>query len=131
MRDLLQAVLYLIIVFAVGFALAFIRIPFLVPNYVVRTAKLMETPVMLLEIDSTSRWIQRRNGDLLSVRLLSIGGIGFVLMIVAELALAVATSDLSPSSFVLPKDPVSEPGYLLSLVVFALAKWLWSFRVRV
>jgi len=131
MRDFSQAILYFSIVFAAGFALAFIRIPFLVPHYGVRTAELMEIPVMLLVIGITSRWIQRRNAHLSSVRLLTIGGTGFVLMIVAELGVAVATSDLSPASYVLTKDPVSGPVYLVSLVFFALAPWLWSVRGRV
>jgi len=131
MRDLSQAILYFSIVFAAGLALAFIRIPFLVPHYGVRTAELMEIPVMLLVISFTSRWIQRRNAHLLSARFLLTGGVGFVLMIVAELALAFATSDLSPVSYVLSKDPVSGPVYLLSLVLFALAPWLWSSRSRV
>ena len=131
MRDLSQAITYFIIVFAAGFALAFIRIPFLVPQYGVRTAELMEIPVMLVVIGLSSRWIQQRNPQCSSAHLLAIGSIGFLLMIVAELGVAVATSDLSPASYVLAKDPVSGAAYLLSLVLFALAPWLWSVRSRV
>ena len=131
MRDLSQAITYFSIVFAAGFALAFIRIPFLVPHYGVRTAELMEMPVMLLVIGLSSRWIQQRNPHLSSTHLLAIGGNAFLLMIVAELGVAVATSDLSPASYVLAKDPVSGAVYFLNLVFFALAPWFWSLRSRV
>ena len=131
MRDLSQAITYFSIVFAAGFALAFIRIPFLVPQYGVRTAELMEIPVMLAVIGLSSRWIQQRNPHLSTSNLLAIGSTGFLLMIGAELGVAVATSALSPANYVLSKDPVSGAAYLVSLVFFALAPWLWSLRSRV
>ncbi len=131
MRDLSQAITYFSIVFAAGFALAFIRIPFLVPRYGVRTAELIEIPVMLIVIGLSSRWIQQRNPHLSGGHLLAIGSIGFLLMIGAEIGVAVATSDLSPAAYVLSKDPVSGAAYLVSLFVFALAPWLWAVRSRV
>ena len=131
MRELSQAITYFSIVFAAGFALAFIRIPLLVPQYGVRTAELMEIPVMLAVIWLSSRWIQQRNPHLTTSSLLAIGSMAFLLMIGAELGVAAATSDLSPASYVLSKDPVSGAVYLVSLVLFALAPWLWSLKSRV
>ena len=95
MRNLSQALRYFGIVFAAGFALAFVRIPFLVPRYGVRAAELIEIPVMLVVIALASRWLQRRNASLSGPRLLAIGGIAFVLMVAAELGVAFATSDIS------------------------------------
>lgn len=130
MRDLTQALRYFGIVFAAGFALAFVRIPFLVPRYGARAAELIEIPVMLVVITLASRWIQRRNAWLSGPRLMGIGGIAFVLMIAAELGVALAMSDLSLAGYVSSRDPVSGTVYLLSLVVFALAPWFWSLKPR-
>ena len=131
MRDLSQALRYFGIVFAAGFALAFVRIPFLVPRYGVRAAELIEIPVMLVVIGLASHWLQRRNASLSGPRLLGIGGIAFVLMVASELGVALATSDLSLAGYLSSKDPVSGTVYLISLVVFALAPWFWSLKARV
>lgn len=130
MRIPLLAMQYFSLVFAAGFVLALVRIPILLPRYGIRTAELIEIPVMLLVIGLSSHWIHRRNTRLSGLSLLSVGGLSLLLMIMAELGVAVATSDLSPLDYVLSRDPVSGTAYLLSLVVFALAPWLWSIQRR-
>ena len=47
MRIVKFGLAYFLIVFGAGFALAFVRLPLLVPHFGVRTAELMEMPVML------------------------------------------------------------------------------------
>lgn len=128
MHALKQAIQYFGIVFAAGFTLAFIRIPFLVPRYGVRAAELIEIPVMLVVIGLAARWLQRRNDTASSAHLLWIGTIAFLLMVAAELVVAVATSDLSLADYVLSKDPVSGTAYLFSLVCFAFAPWVLSLK---
>ena len=51
---------YFAIVFGAGFLLALIRNPWLVPRFDVRTAELMEMPIMLVAIFFAARWIARR-----------------------------------------------------------------------
>lgn len=131
MRDLVQAMLYFGTVFATGFALALIRVPFLEPRYGVRLAELPEIPVMLVVIAFTSRWLHRRNAFLSAPHFLRIGGSALLLMISAEVGLALVTSGLSLAEYISSKDPVSGSAYLLSLVAFALAPWFWSIKGRV
>ena len=61
MRILKAGLTYFLLVFGAGFALAFIRIPFLVPAFGVRTAELMETPVILAVIAWASRRLVRHH----------------------------------------------------------------------
>jgi len=130
MRTLSLALRYFAIVFAAGFALAMVRLPYLVPRYGTRTAELMETPVMLLVIGAASFWIQRRNPRLSGPSLLAVGSLAFLLMLLAELGVMLATSDQTLVNYVASRDPVSGTVYLASLMVFALAPWLWSLYRR-
>jgi len=130
MRTLSLALRYFTIVFAAGFALAMVRLPYLVPRYGTRTAELMETPVMLLVIGAASFWIQRRNPRLSGPSLLAVGSLAFLLMLLAELGVMLATSDQTLVNYVASRDPVSGTVYLASLMVFALAPWLWSLCRR-
>jgi len=49
-RILKVGLVYFVLVFGAGFALAFVRIPLIVPRFGIRTAELMEAPVMLAVI---------------------------------------------------------------------------------
>jgi hypothetical protein len=55
-------VTYCALVFAAGFALGMVRVPFLVPRLGERIAELLEAPVMLVVIFFASRHIVRRFG---------------------------------------------------------------------
>lgn len=121
------AVSYFATVFAAGFALALVRIPLLVPHLGVRAAELLEMPFMLLVIAWASRRVQRRAAPLGAPSLV-IGALALLLMVLAELGLAWGLSRQSPLAYLAARDPVSGPVYALSLLVFALAPWLWSRR---
>ena len=64
LRFLKPGFTYFLIVFGAGFALAFIRLPFLVPRFGVRAAELMEMPVMLAVIAWASWRLAKRHADL-------------------------------------------------------------------
>ena len=51
---------YFALVFGAGFVLGPIRVPFLVPRVGARTAKLLQTPLMLVEVIFAARFIVRR-----------------------------------------------------------------------
>lgn len=129
MRAALLALRYFAMVFGAGFALALVRIPFLVPRLGVRMAELAEMPLMLLVIGLASRRVWRRAGAGAGAGLLAVGAMALLLMLVAELALAWFVSGQSPLGYVASRDPVSGTAYALGLLVFALAPWLWS-RLR-
>lgn len=121
------AFLYFLLVFGAGFALAFIRIPFLVPAFGVRTAELLEMPVMLGVIVLCSRRLACRNAGLgRSVRLVA-GMVALAMLVAAELALAYALGARSIGDYIASRDPVSGSVYVASLLFFAIALALWRF----
>lgn len=119
---------YFLWVFGAGFALAFLRIPFLVPAFGVRTAELMEVAAMLVFIAWTSRRLVRRHPALSRRGRLAAGGLALACLVAAELGVAYALDPRSIAAYVASRDPVSGSAYLASLVLFALAPAAWPGR---
>lgn len=128
MRALKAGLTYFLLVFGTGFALAFLRIAFLVPAFGVRAAELMEMPVMLAVIAWASRRLAHRNPELSRSRRLAAGLAAFALLVAAELGVAYFLGARSPGAYIATRDPVSGSVYLASLVVFAVAPALWNSR---
>ena len=126
LRILKPGFTYFLIVFGAGFALAFIRLPFLVPRFGVRAAELIEMPVMLAVIAWASWRLAKRHADLGRVSRLLAGLFAFALLAMAELLVAWFLGPGSPAEYVASRDPVSGSVYLVSLVIFAVAPALWS-----
>lgn len=126
MRIWKAGLVYFLIVFGAGFALAFVRLPFLVPRFGVRTAELLEIPVMLVVIVWASRRLILRNPDLSRASRLWAGVVALALMVGAELAVAWALGARSPGAYIASRDPVSGSVYLAALLLFALAPALGS-----
>lgn len=126
MRILKAGLVYFLLVFGTGFALAFIRIPFLVPAFGVRTAELLETPVMVAVITWASRRLVHRNPGVSRPGRLGAGLVAFFLLVTAELAVAYFFGARSIGAYVASRDPVSGAVYLASLVFFAMAPALWN-----
>ncbi|MCO5102055.1 MAG: hypothetical protein M9885_14380 [Burkholderiaceae bacterium] len=127
MRILKAALAYFLVVFGTGFALALVRVPVLVPRLGVRTAELIEMPVMLGVIVWASRRLARRNPALARGERLTAGCVAFVLLVSAELIVAGLVGS-SPGEYVASRDPVSGAVYLASLLFFAVAPALWNAR---
>lgn len=128
MRPLNAGLTYFLTVFGAGFALAFLRIPFLVPRVGVRTAELLETPLMLVVIYWASRRLIRRHPELDRAARLRAGVLALALLVTAELLVAYALGARSASQYIASRDPVSGSVYLASLLVFALAPALGKPR---
>ncbi|KIF83116.1 hypothetical protein [Noviherbaspirillum autotrophicum] len=128
MRVLKAGLIYFLIVFGTGFALAFVRIPFLVPRFGVCMAELLEMPVMLAVIVWASRRLVRRHPELSRSSRLIAGIVAFALLVSAELAVAYFMSNRTPGQYVASRDPVSGGVYLASLLIFAVAPALWNRR---
>lgn len=112
-------------VFGAGFLLALVRIPFLVPRVGVRTAELLEAPVMLLVVLFASRWLAGRYSDLGRPGRLLAGLLALGLLVLAELAVAWGQGLHSFADIIASRDPVSGSVYLASLFVFAIAPACW------
>jgi hypothetical protein len=121
MRMLKGAMLYFATVFAAGFALGTIRTLWVVPRLGMRTAELMETPLMLVVSYLAARWVVRR------LRLppapgtrLGVGFIALGLLLTAELAVVLRLRGLTIGEYVAGRDPVAGTVYLVMLGVFTL-----------
>lgn len=126
MRILKAGFVYFLVVFGAGFALAFVRLPFLVPAFGVRTAELMEAPVMLAVIVCASRRLARMRPAFSRRQRLAAGLLALACLVAAELGVACFLGTRSASEYIASRDPVSGSVYLASLVFFALAPALWS-----
>ena len=119
---------YFAMVFGAGFLLALVRIPFVVPRLGVRTAELLEAPVMLLVIAVASRWLVRRHPDMGRAARMLAGLLALVLLVLAELAVAWSQGMHSLADIVATRDPVSGSVYVGSMLVFAIAPACWPRR---
>lgn len=113
------ALSYFALVFGAGFLLGVIRVPLLVPRLGVRTAELLEMPVMFVVIVVAARFIVRRFAlpPSAGVRV-GVGVMALALLVAAE-RLALAGQGQSLAEYVGSRDPVSGAVYLAMLVVFA------------
>ena len=127
--SVLQAgALYFALVFGAGFVLGSIRVPFLVPRLGERIAELLEAPVMLAVIFFASRHVVRRYALAASASI-AVGLLALLLLVAAELVLAVTISGRSVSGYISSRDPVSGSVYLASVLVYAALPWLHARRV--
>lgn len=124
MQVLKLAVLYVAIVFSVGFVLGAIRVLFLVPPLGSRIAELLEMPFMLIAIVLAARWISHQAHPTTASAQLGIGLIALALLLMAEVAVGVGLRGLSPAESLINPDPVSGTIYYIMLTVFALMPWL-------
>jgi hypothetical protein len=115
-------------VFGAGFVLGAIRVPLLVPRLGVRNAELLELPVMLAVIAWASRRTVRGSANGSARQQLAIGGLAWVMLLVAEVVLGMALTGRGPLAVVLAHDPVSGACYYAATILFALAPWLWQRR---
>jgi hypothetical protein len=122
---------YFALVFSAGFLLGSIRVPFLVPRLGERVAELLEAPVMLVVIFFASRHVVRRFAVTSLARAsLAVGLFALVLLLAAEVSLAVAISGHSVLEYISGRDPVSGSVYLASLLLYAALPWLHARRSR-
>jgi hypothetical protein len=118
-------VAYFALVFAAGFLLGSIRVPFLVPRVGERIAELIETPFMFVVVVAAARFITLRHAlpTQAAVRL-AVGFVGLALLVATELALAAVLQRRSPVDFIVSRDPVSGTVFALMLVLFALMPFI-------
>lgn len=121
MRTLKAGTLYFALVFAVGFALGTVRVLWIVPRVGVRTAELMETPIMLVVTIFAARWVVQRMALPSTVRhRLGTGLIALGLLLIAELAVVLCIQRMTLRQYIAGRDPVAGTAYLVMLAVFAV-----------
>jgi len=110
------AATYFAFVFGTGFVLGPIRVLWLVPRVGVRTAELLEMPLMLIAIYFAARFVTCRFPE--ASRLWT-GLVALAMLLVAELALGVASTGKSVAQVLFDRDPISGTAYFAALAVFA------------
>jgi hypothetical protein len=119
MRIAKTGMTYFAIIFGVGFVLGTIRVFLVVPQVGVRTAELIEEPIMFMVVLLAARWLVRRfTLELLRERL-GAGIIGLGLLLTAEYALLRAQG-LTLREDIARRDVVAGTLYLAVLLVFAV-----------
>jgi hypothetical protein len=121
-RQILKAAgLYFVIVFGAGFVLGTIRVLLVVPHLGVRTAELMETPVMVAISFFAARWMMRHFAALhAAAARIAIGLVALALLLGAELAFVHWLQGLTVREYIASRDPVSGAGYVIALGLFAI-----------
>ena len=117
------ALLYFAMVFTTGFLLGSVRTVFVVPRLGARNAErkaeLLESPLMLVAIVLSARFVVARvPGD--TVQLLETGFLALALTIAAELLFAGLIRRISLRQYFRTRDRVSGTVYYLLLLIFAL-----------
>jgi ABC-type uncharacterized transport system permease subunit len=121
--------LYFVVVFAVGFVLGTIRTLWFVPRVGVRTAELMEMPIMLTVTIVAARWtVLRLSVPMMWSARLGMGCIALVLMLIAEFGFVLWIRGLSIKKYFATRDPVSGTVYYVMLGVFAIMPLLLAGR---
>ncbi len=125
---IIAGLVYFALVFGAGFLLGPPRILWLVPLVGQRTAELIETPIMLMVIYFSARWVVRRFS--LSGRpaaALGAGGLALLLLLLMEFTLVLYLQGRSIEDYLASRDPVSGTVYAVSLLIFGLMP-LWFSR---
>jgi len=113
--------LYFGLVFGCGFVLGPIRILWAVPRFGERIAELMETPIMLVVVILSARWIVRRpDAPLQASRRLAVGLVALGFLLAAELTVVLGLRGLTLSEYFASRDPVAGTVYIVMLGLFAL-----------
>jgi hypothetical protein len=122
MKETLKAgVLYFALVFAAGFVLGAIRTLWVVPRLGVRTAELMEAPLMLGVSILAARGVVPHVGIPPQwTRRLALGCIALGLMLLVELTAVLWIRGLTLRGYFETRDSVSGTVYLLNLGAFTV-----------
>jgi hypothetical protein len=129
MQVLNAGALYFALAFGSGFVLGVIRVLWVVPAVGERLAELIETPIMLVVIVLSARWVARRFAlaSTPSTRL-GVGGVALGFLLAAELTMVLWLRGLTMSEYVASRDPLAGTVYLMMLGVFAIMPLLVARR---
>jgi hypothetical protein len=140
LKDLLQGYLsvvlkaatsYFLLVFGAGFILGPIRVLYIVPRFGVRTAELMEAPLMLIVIVLSARWVVRKfKVAQVGTLRVAVGLFALLLGLLFEFVLVLKLRGLSLSEYFRERDPVAGAVYYLMLCVLALMPLLVGRKRR-
>lgn len=113
--------LYFMLVFAAGFVLGTIRTLWVVPKLGLRTAELLEAPLMFGLSILAARWVVRRLRFPLDwLPRLAFGGVALGLMLLVEFTFVLWIRGLTLRAYFAARDPILGTVYFLTLAAFAV-----------
>jgi hypothetical protein len=120
MRILKAGALYFALVFGAGFVLGTIRTLLVVPFLGIRTAELMEAPIMLVVTILAARWVVRRHSlpPRPAIRL-GVGLVALAFLLIAEFTLVLGIEGLTIREYIASRDPAAGTVYVILLGIFA------------
>jgi hypothetical protein len=119
MPTLLRAgLVYFTLVFAAGFLLGTLRVLLLVPALGVRSAELLEMPLMLAVIYFAARFVVRHHPFLGTGGQIGTGLVALALLLLAEFTFVLGLRGLSLAEYLESRDPVAFAAYVLSLLLY-------------
>ena len=125
MAILKSALLYFALVFGAGFLLGAVRVLVVVPKVGVRTAELVESPMMLAVTIFAARWIVERRPEPAAAEL-AVGILALGCLVMAEIVLGIWLRGKTIRSYFSDRDPVSGTVYFLLLALFAIMPFLFT-----
>jgi hypothetical protein len=106
-------------VFGAGFVLGIVRALWVVPAFGLRTAELMEAPLMLTVTVLAARWVVRRSAlPRAAGARLGVGLLALCFLLAAEFTGVLWLRGLTLREYVASRDPVSGAVYYLLLAIF-------------
>jgi hypothetical protein len=120
----IRGIVYFLLVFGVGFILGTIRVLWVVPHLGVRTAELIEAPLMLAATYLSARFITERFDASRKVEYLHSGLLALMLLLCTEFSVVLGLQGLSISEYLAERDPVAGGVYVLMLILFTVMPWL-------
>jgi hypothetical protein len=129
MQILKAGLCYFALVFGAGFVLGAIRVFLIVPMVGVRTAELMETPLMFVATLLAARWVVRRFSlPSQPVTRLGVGFVGLGFLLLLEFTVVLWIQGLTIGEYFESRDPVAGTVYIMMLGLFAVMPWLVARR---
>jgi hypothetical protein len=129
MQILKAGLCYFALVFGAGFVLGTIRVVLIVPRVGMRTAELLETPLMFVATFLAARWVVRRFS--LPPRTITRLGVGFVglgFLLLLEFTVVLWIQGLTIGEYFESRDLVAGMVYIVMLGLFTVMPWLVARR---
>jgi hypothetical protein len=121
MKPLQADAFYFVIVFVAGFVLGTIRTLWVVPQIGTRLAELIETPIMLVVVIVSARWLVFRFAVPPSIHSRFVMGCtALILLLLAEFGLVLRLRGLSIREYFETMDPISGPVFFLMQGILAI-----------
>ena len=119
-RSLFAGLIYFALVFGVGFALGTLRVLVIIPLVGVRTAELIEFPIMLaVSYMAATRVIKWLAVLPTLMGRIEMGAFALILLLAAEFGFVLWLRGMSLAEYFETRDPLTGTIYYVSLIIFA------------